>query len=116
MTVALFYRDGGPKTPCKWPFIAVIYDQVRPEWKNISYHLIRESGRILHTHKEKSQSFKAIKHNKEDPENNENIEKTNSLEAVIPSSTGIEIDVSFLSISQIDSSLLHDCLHHKMTM
>ena len=47
---------------------------------------------------------------------NENIEKTNSLEAVIPSSTGIEIDVSFLSISQIDSSLLHDCLHHKMTM
>ena len=25
MTVALFSRDGGPKTPCKWPFIAVIY-------------------------------------------------------------------------------------------
>ena len=96
--------------------IELLFDQVRPEWKNISYQLIKESGRILHTHKEKSQSFKAIKHSKEDLVDTENLEKANNPEAEIPSPVAIEVDASSLPISQIDSALLHDCLHHKMTM
>ena len=96
--------------------IELLFDQVRPEWKNISYQLIKESGRILHTHKEKSQSFKAIKHSKEDLVDTENLEKANNPEAEIPSPVAIEVNASSLPISQIDSALLHDCLHHKMTM
>ena len=96
--------------------IELLFDQVRPEWKNISYQLIKESGRILHTHKEKSQSFKAIKHSKEDLVDTENLEKANNPEAEIPSPVAIEVDASSLPISQLDSALLHDCLHHKMTM
>ena len=96
--------------------IELLFDQVRPEWKNISYQLIKESGRILHTHKEKYQSFKAIKHSKEDLVDTENLEKANNPEAEIPSPVAIEVDASSLTISQIDSALLHDCLHHKMTM
>ena len=49
-------------------------------------------------------------------ENTENIEKANNPEAEIPSPVAIEVDASSLPISQIDSALLHDCLHHKMTM
>ena len=63
--------------------IELLFDQVRPEWKNISYQLIKESGRILHTHKEKSQSFKAIKHSKEDPEDTQTIEKSSNPEAEV---------------------------------
>ena len=96
--------------------VTLLFDQVRPEWKNISYQLIKESGRILHTHKEKSQSFKAIKHSKEGPEDTQTIEKSSNPEAEVLSPVGIEIDASSITMSQIDSALLHDCLHHKMTM
>lgn len=92
------------------------FKRTLPIRKNISYQLIKESGRILHTHKEKSQSFKAIKHSKEDLVDTENLDKANNPEAEIPSPVAIEVDASSLPISQIDSALLHDCLHHKMTM
>ena len=93
--------------------IELLFDQVRPEWKDISYQLMKESGRILHTHKEKSQSFKAIKNSKDDPEDTE---KASTPVAVIPSPNKIPVDASSLPISPIDSALLHDCLRHKMTM
>lgn len=74
---------------------------------------MKESGRILHTHKEKSQSFKAIKHSKDDPEDTE---KASVQVEVIPSPDKIPVDASSLPLSPIDSALLHDCLRHKMTM
>lgn len=48
--------------------IELLFSIVRPEWEAISYQIIRETGRILHTHKEAAQSFTAIKLTKYDKE------------------------------------------------
>lgn len=95
--------------------IELIFSQVRPEWENISYQIIEETGRILHTHNEESQSFTSIKADKTDLEEKENdvIEKIqNELDSV----SREYIDVSKLSVASIDTSILRDSLWHKMTM
>lgn len=96
--------------------IELLFSQVRPEWKAISYNLIRESGRVLHTHTENAQSFTGIKPRK----------KTDSEEAAekeaervpVPTScfpeTPMCSDVVSLPLIHIDISTYNDSLRHKM--
>lgn len=93
--------------------IELLFSQIRPEWEKISYQIIQESGRILHSHTEEAQSFTAIKADKMDLEEAEKyIPSTSSSVA----SSGDYIDVSKLHPALIDMAILHDSLRHKMTM
>lgn len=101
--------------------IELLFSHVRPEWEAISYQIIRESGRILHTHTEKAQSFNAIKMRKVDYE-----EAKNNASPVVPSASLSSndsnnlnvpyIDVSALQPAYIDMATLKDAFSHKMTM
>lgn len=95
--------------------IELLFSQVRPEWKDISYQLIRESGRVLHTHTEQAQSFTGIKPRKtspkEDPE--DPAEKTSDALSSSPEPPTY-IDVVSLPVVHIDIATYNDSLRHKM--
>lgn len=73
--------------------------------------LNKENGRVPHYHQEKSQTFFAIK-----PDKEENVH----LKKLTESSEDIKedqyIDVTKLPNIRIDSSMLRDAVYHKMTM
>lgn len=93
---------------------------VRPEWKDISYQIIRESGRILHTHKEKAQSIRAIRPDRRKKEDSElkrdEAEAAPATSIITAASDKPYIDVSKLPRVSIDYATLKDCINHKMTM
>ena len=94
--------------------IELIFSQIRPEWKIISHQLNKENGRVPHYHQEKSQTFFAIKPDKEDKEENVHLKKlTESSEDIKEDQY---IDVTKLPNIRIDSSMLRDAVYHKMTM
>ena len=67
-----------------------------------------------HYHQEKSQTFFAIKPDKEDKEENVHLKKlTESSEDIKEDQY---IDVTKLLNIRIDSSMLRDAVYHKMTM
>ena len=93
----------------------------RPEWEEISYQIIEESGRILHDHTEDIQSYTSIKPSRYDIlENNvevENIESVvNAVNVPTTDSKHELIDVSALTTVNLDMALLNDALRHKMSM
>ena len=101
--------------------IELLFSQVRPEWKTISYQIIKETGRTLHTHKERVQSFTGIKPRKPDKSTEsgddevKNGESVTSLTAKHTLSEATDyIDVSKLSNVIIDMSIYSDSLRHKM--
>ena len=94
---------------------------MRPEWEDISYQIIEETGRILHDHTEDIQSYTSIKPSRYDIlENNgevENIESVvNAVNVPTTDSKHEHIDVSALTTANIDMALLNDASRHKMSM
>ena len=67
-----------------------------------------------HDHQEKSQTFFAIKPDKEDKE--ENVHLKNLTESSEDIKEDQYIDVTKLPNIRIDSSMLRDAVYHKMTM
>lgn len=67
-----------------------------------------------HYHQEKSQTFFAIKPDKEDKE--ENVHLKNLTESSEDIKEDQYIDVTKLPNIRIDSSMLRDAVYHKMTM
>lgn len=67
-----------------------------------------------HYHQEKSQTFFAIKPDKEDKE--ENVHLKNLTESSEDTNEDKYIDVTKLPNIRIDSSMLRDAVYHKMTM
>lgn len=97
--------------------IELIFSYVRPEWIDISWQIIEDTGRVLHTNTEAAQSFTAIrpKKKKSDPE----ADKSESDLSKVTTSTipaYKRIDVSSLSNVLVNSQLLEDALHHKASM
>ena len=76
--------------------------------------LNKENGRAPHYHQEKSQTFFAIKPDKEDKE--ENVHLKNLTESSEDIKEDQYIDVTKLPNIRIDSSMLRDAVYHKMTM
>ena len=76
--------------------------------------LNKENGRVPHYHQEKSQTFFAIKPDKEDKE--ENVHLNNLKEPSEDLKEDQYIDVTKLPNIRIDSSMLRDTVYHKMTM
>lgn len=99
--------------------IELLFSVVRPEWETISYQIIEETGRVLHTHKEAAQSFTAIKLDKKDKELLAQRELLNtSLEdkiALFPQKSAY-VDVSELKPVVINLAMLQDVLRHKLMM
>ena len=92
--------------------IELLFSIIRPEWKDISYQIIKRDGRILHDHFEEFQCYMPIssEYLKFEKENDQQFKvETNTVQT--PS-----IDVSSLETKIITSSLLKDALKHKMTM
>ena len=78
---------------------------------------MEENGKLNkdpHYHQEKSQTFFAIKPDKEDKE--ENIHLKNLTESSEDIKEDQYIDVTKLPNIRIDSSMLRDAVYHKMTM
>ena len=94
--------------------IELLFSQVRPEWKTISYQLIRESGRVLHTHTEHAQSFTGIKPRKKASEEDDEIMPMAIPSKDIPPEFNSHIDVASLPIVHIDIATYNDSLRHKM--
>lgn len=96
--------------------IELLFSQVRPEWEAISYQLIREEGRVLHTHTEQAQAFTGIK----PPKENET-EKTPNEKSVSDTVNKVENAAPYINVPEleqihIDRALYLDSLRHKMTM
>lgn len=97
--------------------IELVLPEARPEWEAISYQIIKESGRILHNHNEKAQSFTSIKPEKQSSQDeftdvNEDLQKTpQGVTQAYP-----YVDVSKLEKKHIDYTIFKDCINHKMTM
>lgn len=92
--------------------IELLFSQVRPEWKAISYQIIKESGRSLHTHTEQSQSFTSIKPSKtkdEDTDFSDSISDSN-----LPQEQYEYIDVKTLQTVYIDLATYNDSTRYKM--
>lgn len=110
--------------------IELIFSYVRPEWEDISYQIIKQTGRILHTHSEEAQSFTGIKPEKANQdetiaflkEDASASETDNSSKHTGKISTDAKphektyIDVAGLPIVTIDLVLIKDALRHKITM
>lgn len=117
--------------------IELLFSFVRPEWEDISYQLIRKSGRILHTHTKYIQSFTGIKpdsSDKVDPNDNDPLLDDSTISrAVNANNTDTQaanfhknektddtaditetIDVSALKTVKIDMGIYNDSLKHKM--
>lgn len=78
--------------------------------------IIKETGRVLHTHDEPSQQYHAIKLDKIDlAEASKKDESTNTIISTTSQSQPY-IDVSKLTVATIDSEIYADALRHKMTM
>ena len=78
---------------------------------------MEENGKLNkdpHYHQEKSQTFFAIKPDKEDKE--ENVHLKNLTESSEDIKEDQYIDVTKLPNIRIDSSMLRDAVYHKMTM
>lgn len=73
--------------------------------------LNKENGRVPHYHQEKSQTFFAIK-----PDKEENVRLKNLTESSEDIKEDQYIDVTKLPNIKIDSSMLRDAVYHKMTM
>ena len=99
--------------------IELLFSQIRPEWEAISNQIIKETGRILHTHSEAVQSYTSIKPSKLDNTEIESFEEMKIAEkAVTASMTNITeyIDVSELEPIRVDMTILQDVIRHKMEM
>lgn len=100
--------------------LELMISHVRPEWEDISYQIIAETGRILHDHTEEIQSYTSIKPSRYDSIGNEEEEKIESVvNAVNVPTTDSKhelIDVSALTTVSLDMALLNDALRHKMSM
>lgn len=101
--------------------LELMISHVRPEWEDISYQIIAETGRILHDHTEEIQSYTSIKPSRYDSIGNE--EETENIESFVntinipPTDPKREyIDVSTLTTVNLDMALLNDALRHKMSM
>ena len=99
--------------------IELLFSQVRPEWKEISHQIMKEEGRILHTHSEQAQAFTGIKPRKK--EDDEKIETDNTADILQDKYDKIETHVSYVDVSKlpnayIDREIYIDSLRHKMTM
>lgn len=100
--------------------LELMISHVRPEWEDISYQIIAETGRILHDHTEEIQSYTSIKPSRYDSignEEEENIEiVVNAVNVPTTDSKHELIDVSALTTVSLDMALLNDALRHKMSM
>lgn len=98
--------------------IELLFSEVRPEWKAISYQLIKETGRTLHTHKERVQSFTGIKPRKASKQDESNtISGDDKRAGTIPEKSSVStnyIDVRKLPTANIDIAIYNDSLRHKM--
>lgn len=96
--------------------LELLLSQVRPEWEEISYQIIEESGRILHNHNEKAQAYTSIRKDRVDLENEEiekiNIETGEVLNSETPKAP--YVDIEKLELAVIDWSIYEDSLRHKM--
>ena len=98
--------------------LELIIAHARPEWEDISYQIIEETGRIFHDHMEEIQSYTSIKPSKYDIlENEEETENKDNIVNVPTVDTKREyINVSALKTATIDMALFNDALRHKMSM
>ena len=99
--------------------IELLFSFVRPEWENISYQIIRDTGRKLHDHDEESQSFTPINREKDKKKDDESgCEKGDITKAVCSYEEENKpyIDVSQLEIVVVTMPIIKDVLLHKMTM
>lgn len=97
--------------------IELLFSQVRPEWKAISHQLIRENGRVLHTHTEHIQSFTGIKPQKKKVVDDE--EAPSDSIRIYTNNVPLKeehtyVDVASLPIVHINTALYNDSLRHKM--
>ena len=93
--------------------IELLLSYVRPEWEQISWQIIRSTGRMLHTHTEQIQAFTALKPRKDDPQD----DKTPANNTGVSENPGIppRINVAELSLAHIDIDLYSDAIRHKLT-
>ena len=93
---------------------------VHPEWEDISYQIIEETGRILRDHTEENPSYTSIKPSRYDSIGNEEEEKiesvVNAVNVPTTDSKHEYIDVSALTTVNLDMAFLNDALRHKMSM
>ena len=122
--------------------LELLFGEVRPEWKTISYQIIKDTGRILHNNYETVQSYSALKpiHYSEDeasddtsgyfnsdsstagtesngnPDTNAVSKPAKKENPALSHQSTEHIDVSTLTPARINMRILHDILHHKMSM
>ena len=98
--------------------IELLFSEVRPEWKAISYQIIRETGRVLHTHTERVQSFTGIKPRKSNKQDENNPTADNNAQNEMKNHNAAaatdHIDVRKLKTAVIDTAIFNDSLRHKM--
>lgn len=103
---------------------------MRPEWEDISYQIIEQTGRVLHTHSEEAQSFTGIKPDKSNQDETiaflkEQVPDPASDSAAITATEKgsytkplkkAYVDVAVLPVVTINLALIKDALRHKVTM
>jgi len=99
--------------------LELLFSQIRPEWKAISFQMIRNSGRILHTHSEAVQSYTSIKPSKFDGAEIESFEEMKHIDKLFTSTlidSAEDVDISTLEPVRVDMATLQDVIRHKMQM
>lgn len=92
---------------------------IRPEWKAISFQMIRDTGRVLHTHSEAVQSYTSIKPSKFDGAEIESFEEMKHIDKLFISTltnSAEHVDISMLEPVRVDMVTLQDVIYHKMQM
>ena len=93
--------------------IELLLSQVRSEWIDISCQIIKETGRKIHDHTEKAQTYTSIKENKMDTVT-ETQDVADEVNEVLLNSNKEHIDVKSLQVAKIDMEIYEDSLRHKM--
>lgn len=97
--------------------VELVLPTVRPEWKNISYQIIKETGRVIHGHNEKSQAITSIRPDKIEADLKYEEEKKGKEKVPVvkdPDPPYEYVDVSKLKRVTLDYATFKDALTHKM--